>query len=383
MLALPKVWNPVPLDLLQSLASQYCQPTVSSDLVPRNSAEVARFPVPEDRHTAIELARAKIMEMEPSIEGEHGHDKLWAVTMTLMDGFGLLRSDAAILLKEYNNRPDCDPETDKALEHKLDDAEKEIGKRGGPSFSYIFIPDPRVPILVNTELHTMRNDILSVLPLDESLYTRGEFLVSFSQIVTDTTSTYTSNARGTYIIGPIGEAAFTCKLVEHAYFYTERTYKDEVIKIPCYPPPISVKAVLEAKYHKGVRSLTGIVEAPYLDPNGDIVSPGYNGTNGTIYIETVSLPALPESLSQADARSAAERLLELVQEFPFASQDDKVTWLSGVITSVARPMICGPTPGLAIIGNKSAVGKGKLVHIASIIATGRPCPATSYPTDKQ
>jgi len=205
-----------------------------------------------------------------------------------------------------------------------------------------------------------------------------------SQIEEDKTSTYTSNARGTYVIGPIGEAAFTCKLVEHAYFYIERVSpKGERIKIPCNPPSIPIRAVLEAKYHKGVRSLTGIVEAPYLDPNGDIVSPGYNGTNGTIYIETVSLPALPESLSQADARSAAERLLELVQEFPFASQDDKVTWLSGVITSVARPMICGPTPGLAIIGNKSAVGKGKLVHIASIIATGRPCPATSYPTDKQ
>ena len=70
------------------------------------------------------------MEMEPSIDGEHGHDKLWAVTMTLMDGYGLPRSEAAILLKEYNSRPDCDPETDKALEHKLDDAEKEIDKQG-------------------------------------------------------------------------------------------------------------------------------------------------------------------------------------------------------------------------------------------------------------
>ena len=46
-------------------------------------------------------------------------------------------------------------------------------------------------------------------------------------------------------------------------------------------------------------------------------------------------------------------------------------------------MIRGPVPGLALIGNKAAVGKGKLVHIASIIATGRPCPATSYPTKKE
>ena len=196
----PKSWDPVPLDLLQSLAAQVSQS--QEDTTTTSSALV--LPIPKDRHTAIELARARIMEMPPSIEGEHGHDKLWAVTMTLMDGFGLQRSDAAPLLKEYNSRPDCDPETVQALEHKLDDAEKEIDKQGGPSFNCILIPDHRVPILVDTELHTIRDNILGVLPLYESLYTRGEFLVTFSQIETDTTSNYKSDARGTYIIGPIG-----------------------------------------------------------------------------------------------------------------------------------------------------------------------------------
>ena len=215
-----------------------------------------------------------------------------------------------------------------------------------------------------------------MLPLDESLYTRGNVLVTFSQIDTDTTSTFQSDARGTYVLSPIVEASFTCKLVEHAYFYYEIVSpKGEVIKIPCNPPSIPIKAVLEARYHKGVRHLAGIVEAPCLDQCGDIVGPGYNNANGTIYVETVPIPALPRSPSQADALSAAERLLDLVCEFPFASQNDKITWLSGVITAVARPMISGPAPGLAIIGNKAAVGKGMLVHIASIIATGRPLPS--------
>ena len=108
----------VPLDLLQSLASQYSEGhTRSSDLV-----VICHYY--QDRSSVIEAARSKIMQMEPSVDGEHGHNQLWAVTMTLMDGYGLSRSDAAILLKEYNSRPDCDPETDKALEHKLDDAQK-------------------------------------------------------------------------------------------------------------------------------------------------------------------------------------------------------------------------------------------------------------------
>ena len=170
--------------------------------------------------------------MAPSIDGEHGHDQLWAVTMTLMDGYGLPRTEAAILLNEYNARPDCDPETDTALQHKLDDAEAKIVARGGPSFNCLLIQDHRVPILVDPELHTVLDNILNVLPLDESLYTRGELLVTFSQIESDTTSTYKSDARGTYVIGPIGEATLTCKLVEYASFYYEKvTPKGEVIKI--------------------------------------------------------------------------------------------------------------------------------------------------------
>ena len=112
-----------------------------------------------------------------------------------------------------------------------------------------------------------------------------------------------SDARGTYVIGPILEASFTCKLLECAYFYMERiSPKGEVIKIPCNPPSTPVKAVLENRYHKGVRHLAGIVEAPYLDNYGDIVGPGYNNANGTIYIETVQVPALPGSQGQADAK---------------------------------------------------------------------------------
>ena len=113
------------------------------------------------------------------------------------------QEQAAILLKEYNNRQDCDPETDKALEHKLDDAEKEIDKQGGASFSCLLIQDPGVPILVDTDLHNVRDSIMDVLPLYEGLYTRGECLVSFHQIESDKTSIYNQDARGTYVISPI------------------------------------------------------------------------------------------------------------------------------------------------------------------------------------
>ena len=55
------------------------------------------------------------------------------------------------------------------------------------------------------------------------------------------------------------------------------------------------------------------------------------------------------------------------------------------ITHQLRPINMNGRSILAvtsIIGNRAGVGKEMLVHIASIIATGRPCPATSFPVDK-
>ena len=111
------------------------------------------------------------------------------------------------------------------------------------------------------------------------------------------------------------------------------------------------------------------------------MAPGYHPTTEIVYVPTVTFDPLPEHPTQADAKAAADRILTYVKEFPFASDADKAVWLAGVLTAVARPAIAGAAPGFALIGNRAGVGKGMLVHIAGIIATGRPIPSTSYPQD--
>ena len=53
--------------------------------------------------------------------------------MILVDGFGLCFDEAMSILREYNERPDGDPESEQQLGHKLSDALKRVEEAGGPS----------------------------------------------------------------------------------------------------------------------------------------------------------------------------------------------------------------------------------------------------------
>jgi hypothetical protein len=77
----------------------------------------------------VDRARKYLAKMPPAVSGQGGHDATFHAACTLVLGFGLGRSQALILLSEWNER--CDPPwSEKELEHKIDDANKQPGWRG-------------------------------------------------------------------------------------------------------------------------------------------------------------------------------------------------------------------------------------------------------------
>ena len=69
-------------------------------------------------------ARKYVRKMAPSIQGQRGHDRLFAAAMTLRERFDLdAEGIRAGLLEEFN--PRCKPEwSDKEIEHKVNEAMK-------------------------------------------------------------------------------------------------------------------------------------------------------------------------------------------------------------------------------------------------------------------
>lgn len=78
------------------------------------------------RPTPYERARMWVAKMPPAISDNGGHSATFSVSMVLMQGFDLARHEARAILDEYNQR--CEPPwSDRELEHKLNQADKQPG----------------------------------------------------------------------------------------------------------------------------------------------------------------------------------------------------------------------------------------------------------------
>lgn len=75
--------------------------------------------------TPVQRAKAYLKKMDPAISGQRGHNTTYHVAMVLIEGFGLSKDEAWPLMFEYSQR--CDPPwSEKEIDHKLDDAEKNV-----------------------------------------------------------------------------------------------------------------------------------------------------------------------------------------------------------------------------------------------------------------
>lgn len=147
------------------------------------------------------------------------------------------------------------------------------------------------------------------------------------------------------------------------------------------PPNWLINAIHQrGEYHRLIRPLTGIVRCPTLRPDGTVVQiPGYDAVTGLLFTPDGKYPQIPEEPTRDMAVHAAERLLDIVVDFPFKGPDHKSVWLAMILTLVGRSAICGPCPMFTIDANCPGTGKSMLTDVAGIIASGDRLPRKSWP----
>lgn len=125
--------------------------------------------------------------------------------------------------------------------------------------------------------------------------------------------------------------------------------------------------------------LSGVITTPTLRPDGSILkAPGYDPAT-RLYVlldPDFRLPAIQQRPSRQEAERSLALLTDLVSGFPFVGPVDQAVALSGILTTVLRPTL-PVVPLHAIRAHTSGTGKSYLVDVSTVIATGRPCPATS------
>jgi hypothetical protein len=161
-----------------------------------------------------------------------------------------------------------------------------------------------------------------------------------------------------------------------------KSVKGELVESPTMPPGEVVGALLARGTYTSLDYLIGVKTSPFFRPDGSICTKqGYDEQTGYFLAPSSPLPTLPECPSLSEAKVAITELLEVFQDFPHATQADKLVPIAAILTILARPAIDGPTPAFLSDANRARVGKGLQSSCIAMIATGRDWPSATWTDD--
>ncbi|WP_437731282.1 hypothetical protein [Sorangium sp. So ce1335] len=233
--------------------------------------------------------------------------------------------------------------------------------------------DDRLEIVVSTEEHEVNDAAVQALTSVAGVYQRGWMLVD--TVREQATIPWLARAEGALRIRPIPQPRLRELLTVAARWVRPSTDREtgETTMTPAHPPDWSVRAVSERGEWEGMPRLTAITECPVLRHDGSLIEvPGYDARSGILHAPSLDFPAIPHRPTREHARAAADRLLDVVSDFPFETEVHRAAWLASLLTPLARFAFAGPAPMFVISGNVRGVGKTLLARLVGEIVTGRP-----------
>jgi hypothetical protein len=229
----------------------------------------------------------------------------------------------------------------------------------------------------------VNDQAIAALGVDPDLYQRNLRLVTVACDEKPSNSCGIRRSQGTPLIRPILAPRLREDLTRVARWIKLKSLRDDMVEeVPTHPPDWSVGAILARENWPTIRYLTGIVETPTLRDDGSVIeSPGFDHQTGLLYVPNGSFPPVPAKPTMADVEQAATKLLELVSDFPFKTENHRAAWLAALLTVLARFLIDGPVPIFLFEANTSGAGKTLLCDLISVIASGRTAARTGYAHD--
>lgn len=184
---------------------------------------------------------------------------------------------------------------------------------------------------------------------------------------------------GSPVIRPIQEGKLREILAFHCRFVKITRGNGEEKKTPVHPPQWSTRALLARGEWEGVEHLEAVIEGPVIRADGTILQePGFDPTTGLYYLPSADYEKVPDYPDGEEVREALQLLTEVVCDFPFKAPEHFASWLSALLTPLARFAFSGPSPLNLIDANTRGAGKSLLADVCNMIVTGRPAARMSY-----
>jgi hypothetical protein len=225
-------------------------------------------------------------------------------------------------------------------------------------------PDTMPHVIVGANLELVADNAIEVLRQRGGIYVRGRTLV---EIVRDRANPdWLTRPEGAPVIVPIASARLREILSSAARWHHQDD--DKLIA-----PPLDIVATVIARGTWDLPAIEGVTDAPVLRADGSVLAtPGYDAATRLYYEPGTNYPAIPETREAAEV--ALTTLCELFCDFPFVAGGDLAATLALILSLVGRAAIAGEVPMFVATAPTPGSGKGKLVDVCSIIATGRKAP---------
>jgi hypothetical protein len=277
-----------------------------------------------------------------------------------------------------SSRPEHDPETGEIPDGPLGGdpppAAEDQSTRKQPSKSAKPIPTDRPEIrIVAGQLHDVVDAAENALIARGGVYQRGTFLVrpGWSRITIHGGTKDKPKTTEAMRIIPV-KVPNIAEMMNRSATFTKYNARDKEWYPTDCPHRVAETYVARTGQWK-VATLTGIIQAPTLRPDGTILDqPGYDPETGLLFDPAgVTFPDIPDAPSRQDALGALEKLKALIRHFPFVSNADESVALSGFLTVMIRRSLPS-APLHAYTAPAPGTGKSFLVDGPAVLATGKP-----------
>lgn len=251
------------------------------------------------------------------------------------------------------------------------------GTSGAPAAGAYAAPvPPRRVIAVGVDEHRVVDEAAAALAAHEDVYVRGGILVRI--VCEQPLPSSALRGIGAPRIAPIsyyGVRDLLTASADWVKYVTDRNGNESEKLV--HPPDWAVGEVDARGEWPGMRPLEGVTESPVLRADGTVLdAPGYDRDTGLLYIPNATFKKVRAKPTREHALKAKAKLLEVVEDFPFATEAGRAGWVAAVLTLFARPGFSGPAPMFVLDANTPGTGKGLLADATALIVEGRPVPPT-------
>jgi hypothetical protein len=175
-------------------------------------------------------------------------------------------------------------------------------------------------------------------------------------------------------IRPVTGPVLAAKLQYLYDCYKMADVKDEVGKktgekvevAALFPVESARRAVDAPEALDGLRPLRGITSTPMVRADGCLIDvPGYDESSGYLFLpdDGVKVP----TVTGQEVEQARKLLLDMVQDFPFATVDDRANYFGLLLTPLLRQVVPPSYKLFGIGAHQPGSGKSLLAEIAGII----------------